>query len=46
MNKYVLLGYRLILFLVIWKKNFVFLIILIDFIKYFIIEWILLYLFF
>lgn len=45
MNKYVLPGYRLTLSLVTWKKNFVFLIILIDFIKYFITEWISLHLF-
>lgn len=46
MNKYVLPGYRQTLSLVTWKKKtFVFLIFLIDFIKYFITEWISLHLF-
>lgn len=41
MNIYALPGYRQTLSLVTWKKKtFVFLIILIDFIKYFITEWI------
>lgn len=41
MNIYALPGYRQTLSLVTWKKKtFVFLIFLIDFIKYFITEWI------
>lgn len=46
MNIYALPGYRQTLSLVTWKKKtFVFLIILIDFITYFITEWISLHLF-
>lgn len=46
MNIYALPGYRQTLSLVTWKKKtFVFLIFLIDFIKYFITEWISLHLF-
>lgn len=46
MNIYALPGYRQTLSLATWKKKtFVFLIFLIDFIKYFITEWISLHLF-